>query len=290
MLSSAEQAGLALMIVVLMLGMGATLTRADFAAALKRPKGILIGMLSQFGLMPLLAFGLAKMLGLPDLVAVSLIMVGATPGGTTSNLFTYFSRGDVSLSISMTVASSLAAIVMMPLLVSVYVTSLDTGIDVPIVKIVATIIIMLVPVMIGIFVRGKSPGKAAMLEKIGSVFGILIIAFLIVSFVSREIDLLRSTGAAVYAGVALLCFGGFLFGYSGSRFAGLAKEQSRTVSLETGIQNTPLTMAIIVASFPKEDHAQMMVLPLIYALSIVVYACIATGVFRKMAAADAALQ
>ena len=275
------------MIVVLMLGMGATLTRADFAAALKRPKGILIGMLSQFGLMPLLAFGLAKMLGLPDLVAISLIMVGATPGGTTSNLFTYFSRGDVSLSISMTVASSLASIVMMPLLVGVYVTSLDTGIDVPIVKIVATIVIMLVPVFIGIFIRSKSPGKAAVLEKIGSVFGVLIIAFLIVSFVSREIDLLRSTGAAVYAGVALLCFGGFLFGYSGSRLSGLAKDQSRTVSLETGIQNTPLTMAIIVASFPKEDHAQMMVLPLIYALSIVVYACIVTGVFRKMAAAEA---
>ncbi len=282
MLTSAEQAGLALMIFVLMLGMGATLTRADFASALARPKGILVGMLSQFGLMPLLAFGIARALGLPDLVAVSLIMVGSTPGGTTSNLFTYFSRGDVSLSISMTVASSLASIVMMPLLVGLYVGSLDADIAVPFGKIIATIGIMLVPVCIGMFVRGRSLAAAKVLEKIGSISGMLIIAFLIVSFVSRELELLGGTGAAVYGGVALLCFGGFAFGYSGARLVGLERPRARTVSLETGIQNTPLTMTIIAASFPKGDHAEMLLLPLIYALSIVVYSCVVTLIYRKL--------
>ncbi|MEM8550619.1 MAG: bile acid:sodium symporter [Verrucomicrobiota bacterium] len=282
MLSPIEQAGLAIMIFVLMLGMGATLSPKDFATALRRPKGILIGMLSQFGVMPLLAFGIAKALGLPDLVAVSLIMVGATPGGTTSNLFTYFSRGDLSLSISMTVASSLASIVMMPLLVGIYVASLDAAIEVPLGKIVATIIIVLVPVCIGMLIRSKSEQKAKVLEKIGSVFGILIIAFLIISFVAREIGLLRETSAMVYAGVTLLCFGGFVFGYGVSRFTGLNKKLSRTVSLETGIQNTPLTMAVILSSFPQADQAQMMVLPLIYALLIVFYSTLVTGFYRAV--------
>ena len=276
------------MIFILMLGMGATLTRKDFANALKRPKAILIGMLSQFGVMPLLAFGIAKMLGLPDLVAIALIMVGATPGGTTSNLFTYFSRGDVSLSISMTVASSLASIVMMPLLVGLYVTSLDTGIAVPLGKIIATIVIVLLPVFIGMAVRGKSLSKARILEKTGSVFGILIIVFLIGSFVFREIEVLKNTGGAIYGGVALLCFGGFLFGYFCSRALGLNQRKSRTVSLETGIQNTPLTMAIIISSFPKADHPQMMILPLIYAISIVIYSCVVTLIYRKISAGETA--
>ncbi|WOO43427.1 bile acid:sodium symporter [Rubellicoccus peritrichatus] len=286
MLSSTEQAGLALMIFVLMLGMGATLSPKDFALALKRPKGILIGMLSQFGVMPLLAFAISKALGLPDLVAISLIMVGSTPGGTTSNLFTYFSRGDLSLSISMTVASSLASIVMMPLLVGIYVSSLDTAINVPLGKIIATIIIVLIPVCIGMLIRSKSEKKAKTLEKVGSVFGILIIAFLIISFVFREFGLLRETGVMVYLGVALLCFGGFLFGYWVSRFTGLSRKLSRTVSLETGIQNTPLTMAIILSSFPEAVQAQMMVLPLIYALSIVLYSCFLTVFYRSTSVSE----
>ena len=165
MLSSFEKIGLPLMIFVLMLGMGATLTRKDFGTTLKHPKGILIGLLSQFGIMPLLAFTIARIFQLPDLVAISLIMVGATPGGTTSNLFTYYSRGDVSLSISMTVASSIAAIVMMPLLVGLYAQGLDTNIQVPYAKIAATILIMLIPVIIGMTVRGKKPSAAKTLEK-----------------------------------------------------------------------------------------------------------------------------
>jgi bile acid transporter len=288
MLSSLEKIGLPLMIFVLMLGMGATLTRKDFGAALKQPKGILIGMLSQFGLMPLLAFTIARVLQLPDLVAISLIMVGATPGGTTSNLFTYYSRGDVSLSISMTVASSIAAIVMMPLLVGLYVQGLDTEIAVPYVKIIATILIMLIPVMIGMTVKGKKPGAAKVLEKVGSYAGILIIIVLIGSFVLRERALLANTSAAVYLGIALLCFGGFAVGYFGSVLAKLPKTSARTVALETGIQNTPLTMAVIVASFPAANHAELLVLPLIYAVSIVLYSCVVTGIFRAVSRKAAA--
>lgn len=286
MLSSLETIGLPLMIFVLMLGMGATLTRKDFAVALKHPKGILIGMLSQFGFMPLLAFGIAKVLQLPDLVAISLLMVGSTPGGTTSNLFTYYSRGDVSLSISMTVASSIAAIVMMPLLVGLYVGGLNTDIQVPYVKIIATILIMLIPVAIGMAVRGKSAAKAKTLEKVGSLTGMLVIVLLIGSFVARERALLASTSPSIYLGILILCFGGFALGYHGSRLAKLPKPMARTVSLETGIQNTPLTMAVIVASFPAEQHAELLVLPLLYAITIVLCSCVVTTLFRRWSHAE----
>jgi len=273
------------MIFVLMLGMGATLTPRDFGTALKRPKGIAIGMLSQFGVMPLLAFGIARLLGLPDLVAISLILVGSTPGGTTSNLFAYFSRGDVSLSISMTVASSMAAIVMMPVLAGIYISSLNTGIEVPVAKIVATVLIMLLPVSIGMFVRTKSEAGAKRLEKTGGLAGILIIALLIGSFVARELDLLKSTAGTVYLAVTILCFAGFGFGYVASLIAKLSPRMARAVSLETGIQNTPLTMAVILTSFPETDHAEMMILPLIYAVSIVIFSSLVTLAFRKTGSA-----
>ena len=110
---------------------------------------------------------------------------------------------------------------------------------------------------------------------------LLIIAFLIFSFVAREIELLKSTAATVYISVAILCFAGFAFGYGASLLARLSPRMSRAVALETGIQNTPLTMAVILTSFPDAHHAEMMILPLIYAISIVIYSCIVTSIFRK---------
>ena len=207
MLSKAEEIGLILMIFVLMLGIGSSLTLADFKNAWRKPRGILIGMVSQFGLMPLIGFSLASLLGLPEWVGISLILVACTPGGTTSNLFTYFSRGDVSLSISMTVASSLAAIVMMPLLVGFYVGSLNSEIVVPAGKIIASVGIMLIPVSIGLLVRGKHPKTAAKLEKAGGLAGILIIALLIGSFVARESSRLAATPVHVYLAVLGICTG-----------------------------------------------------------------------------------
>ncbi len=120
MLSGIEQGLLGVLLIVLMMGLGSTLTLANFREILRRPKGPLIGLASQFGWMPLVAFALATLLELPDAMAISLIVVGCTPGGTTSNLFTYYAKADVALSVSMTAISSVAALVMMPLTLTLY--------------------------------------------------------------------------------------------------------------------------------------------------------------------------
>ncbi len=108
------------MIFVIMLGMGASLTVNDFKAVARSPKGVLVGFLSQFGLMPLIALGLSIVLNLHPAFAIALILIGTLPGGTTSNMFAYFSRGSVALSISMTTASTIMALFMMPIILSVY--------------------------------------------------------------------------------------------------------------------------------------------------------------------------
>ena len=109
MLTDTETKLLGVMMMVIMLGMGASLTFKDFAIALRKPQGIAVGLVCQYGLMPALAYGLSVAMGLPPAYAVGLILMGCMPGGTTSNIFTYFSKGSLSLSILMTVSSTLVA-------------------------------------------------------------------------------------------------------------------------------------------------------------------------------------
>ena len=104
----------------LMLGLGSTVRVSDLLAIKKNPKAPLIGFICQFVLMPLCAYALAKIVGVTDEQGLSMVLVGCTPGGSTSNLFTFFSRGDLPLSIVMTVISNSAAFFMMPLLLLIY--------------------------------------------------------------------------------------------------------------------------------------------------------------------------
>ena len=283
MLTPVEKIGLALMIFVLMLGMGSTLSWADFQNALKKPRGLLIGFLSQFGLMPAIAYTLAIAFQLPNEVALSLVLVGATPGGTTSNLFTYFSKGDVALSISMTVSSSFGAVFMMPLVLYIYASQFTSAtFTMPYGNIVSTILITLIPVAIGMFIRKRSESAASKTEKAGSWAGIFVIAFLLIEFFFKHMQELKDATASIYLSAILLGIVGFLLGYILSRLLGLTARQCRTVSLETGIQNTPLTMAIIVASFPVATQSSYLLLPLLYAVFIVIDSILVTGVFTIM--------
>lgn len=288
MLTSIEKVGLAIMIFVLMFGMGATLTWTDFARTLRKPKGLIIGFLSQFGIMPALAFGLAKVFQLPDAVALSLILVGCTPGGTTSNLFTYFSKGDVALSIAMTTASTIGAIVMMPLTLWIYTSAYgQMSVAVPYNSLVSTLVVMLIPVLIGMFVRRLNHRAAQISEKIGSWAGTLVIVFLVGEFFLRNNQVLKEASFSIFASAILLGFVGFLLGYWAGIFTGLTRKESRTVALETGIQNTPMTIAIIIATFPVAAQRESLLLPLLYAVFIVIDSSLVSLLFRRMAARDA---
>jgi len=115
MLTELETTLLGVMMMVIMLGMGSSMTYRDFLIAFRRPKGILVGLLSQYLIMPFLGYALALLLGLPPAMAAGLILIACMPGGTTSNVFTYFSKGVLALSIMMTTVSTLVAVVTVPL-------------------------------------------------------------------------------------------------------------------------------------------------------------------------------
>src|SRR6056297_2017850 len=120
MVGAFEQAILAIMIFVIMLGMGASLTPRDFYLALKRPYGLAIGVVSQYGFMPFIGFLLVSFLTFPEAIAVGVLIMSCMPGGTTSNIFTYFSKGNLALSVLMTVTSTVAGVVLIPIILVIY--------------------------------------------------------------------------------------------------------------------------------------------------------------------------
>lgn len=283
MLGGVEKALLAVLLLVLMTGIGTTLSRAHFREIMRSPKGLLIGLASQFGWMPVVAFGLAKVLALPSVMAVGLVLIGCTPGGTTSNLFTYYAKADVALSVSMTVVSTAVAVVVMPLLLLAYAAPLtSTALPIPIGSIVTTLVLVLVPVALGIFIRSRNEALALRIEKLGSMSGIVVLVLLVGSSLLRNYESLAEIPVSGYVASVSLGIAGMGLGYLASAALRLPTKQRRAVALETGIQNSPLAFAIIIAAFPGEEQAQMLWLPMLYALFVLVSASFVTLLFRRL--------
>jgi BASS family bile acid:Na+ symporter len=271
MLSGPEKALLALLLIVLMTGMGATLERSHVRDVLAKPRGVLVGLASQFGWMPLIATGLALALGLPNELALGLLIVGCTPGGTTSNLFAYLSRADVALSIAMTAIGTVVAVVAMPVVLWLYGRNFtDSSFALPIKDIVVTLLLVLVPVALGMFIRSRSVAWAERVEKVGSASGIGVLILLIVSGLVNNNAIFTLIPFGGYIAAISLGLIGMVLGYLAAALGGLMEPQRRAVALETGIQNSPLAIAIILASFPASSHDVMLRLPLLYALCILI--------------------
>jgi len=295
-----DQILLALMIFVIMLGMGASLTIDDFKAVARNPKGVFIGFLSQFGLMPLIALGLAIVLNLPPFFALSLVLIGCLPGGTTSNMFTYFSRGNVALSISMTTASTVMALIMMPILLTVYTSGIVEQISaqlaakgeegefvIPTSNIITSLVMVLIPVVLGMILKKKSPGWAKTAEDTAGFVGLLVILYLLITAFSRHGHLFAQTPWQAYVATIGLGLAGFLFGFYASKAAGMPPISQRAISLETGIQNGPLSFAIILLSFPQEPmQSQMVWLAILYSTFIVISSSIITLYYRRVGQFD----
>ncbi len=282
-ISGAETALLSGFLLLLMLGMGATLSWADFAQVVQRPRPVLIGLASQFGWMPLIAFALAHALALPPLAAVGLVVMGCSSGGTTSNFFTYLSRADLALSISMTIVSTLVAVVAIPLLLLVYTRGFvaETDVAIPYGNIVSTLVGVLVPVALGMVVRSRSERWARRLERGGTVAGFAMLALVIGGSLARDAEQLLAIDPGVYVAATLLGPIGFVLGLLGARALGLASEQRRAVSLETGIQNAPLALGILLLSFDAPLQPELLPAPALYGVIVVPFSALAAWAFRR---------
>ncbi len=288
-MSGLDQVLVAAFLFLTMLGMGAALSWQDFRRVARQPRVLLIGLASQYGWMPLVAFCLASLLGLPDALAIGLVVMGCSSGGTTSNLFSFWAGADLALSISMTFLSTVAAFALMPLVLSVY-TARFTGdeLQIPLTNVILTLVAVLVPVSLGVALRGWRVELADRAVRIGSISGIVVILLVIVSNAIRDADLIASFTAAEWFAAAALGPFGFAFGALGARLAGVGLPQRRAITLETGIQNAPLALGIIIASFAGTVQTEILRIPLLYGVLVVPASALVAWAYRRLSLATAA--
>lgn len=289
MLTPLETKLLGVMMMVIMLGMGASLTFRDFLIAFRKPKGVLVGILCQYGIMPFLAYLMAVLLGLPPALAVGLILMGCMPGGTTSNIFAYFSKASLALSIMMTSVSTLIAVAAVPALIAFYsgLAGVTGAFAIPAANVAQVLVVLLVPTLLGMLLRKFNPNIGATIELIGSMLGIFVILFLVVSWVPRNYQLLLSTPWQVFFVSIGLGLFGMLLGYWLARALRQDSNRSRTISLETGIQNGPLAVLIVSLTFTGEMQQQVLLIPVLYSLFIVLTSSVITVWFRATATREA---
>jgi bile acid transporter len=287
-----EEILLVIMVFVIMFGLGAGLTPRDFRQALRRPWGLIIGWVTQFGIMPLLAyfliitflFQLPKEYAIP--VAIGAMIMGSVPAGTTSNIFTYFSKGNLALSVIMTTNSTLWAVLMTPLSLYIYLGLLlpEGGIaqQIPPRNIIVTLIILLIPVVLGMLIRKYSANVGAVLELMGGLVGVFFILFLLSTWVPRNWGLLSSTPWQTYVVAVGLGLFGIMIAYLLTRGFKMHPMNARTIALETGIQNGPLGIAIVLLNFSGDPTIGLvLIVPALYSLFIVLISTAVTIWFRK---------
>ena len=232
---------------VIMFGMGLTLSWQDFHVVFSRPRDIVIGCATQFTVMPLLAFLLARLFRLDDALTIGVVLVGCCPGGTASNVITYLAKGDLALSVGMTGVSTLLAPVMTPLLVLLLT---DKSVDVNVAAMFLSILwVVILPIVAGLVVKRLWPKTTeqavAYLPALSSITIAAIVAIIIAASAHR----LLSGGLIIVAVVMLHNIGGLTIGYLVGRLLHLDSPKRRAVSIEVGMQNSGLASSLATLHF-----------------------------------------
>jgi bile acid:Na+ symporter, BASS family len=254
---------------IIMFGMGLTLEIRDFKRVFQFPKAASIGLVNQLIILPVLGFAICSSLILEPAMAMGVMLLAFCPGGATSNLITYLSKGDVALSITLTAISSLLTVFTIPILVNLSLAHFMEGnnpVPLPIFNTILSIIaITLIPTFLGMFIRSKYPivsEKARKPVNIAStLLFILIYMGALLSNRTHLVDFFIQVGPAAL----LLNIGSMLIGYLSAKFANLNRPQRVTISLETGLQNG--TLAITIAMSPLMlDNAAFATAAAIYSI------------------------
>jgi BASS family bile acid:Na+ symporter len=255
------EVGLPVALMIIMVGMGLGLTVRDFHQVAARPKAMVVGTIAQVTLIPLLAFGLAEIMGLSPVIAVGLVIIAACPGGTTSNVFTLLARGNVALSITLTVLASLITIVTIPLCTNFALALYSTGaeeqtVQLPVLRTVITLsVVVILPVLIGMFVRRRSLSFAERAEKYVGKFGLVVLVLLIAVIVygtrHEIISLVAQAGPAVTA----LNIVGIAIGFASSKLLGVSREDGLTIAIEVGIKNGTIGLMVTLTLLKSAEMA-----------------------------------
>ena len=232
---------------IVMFGMGLTITVNDFKEVLTRPKDVAIGVIGQFVIMPTLAYLLAKGFNLPPEVAVGVILVGCCPGGTSSNVMTFLSKGDVALSVTITSITTILAPLVTPALILLFASE---WIDIsPSSLFISIVQVVLIPIILGIIVQKTFKKQAQASVKVLPLVSVIAIVAIVSAVVAGSQAKIAETGLQIFAVVILHNTLGYLLGYLLGKLFKMNLSKKKAVSIEVGMQNSGLGVALATAHF-----------------------------------------
>ncbi|XP_030702920.2 sodium-dependent organic anion transporter [Globicephala melas] len=257
----------AVMTGLLMFSLGCSVEIRRLWSHIRRPWGIAVGLLCQFGLMPLTAYLLVISFSLKPVQAMAILIMGCCPGGTISNIFTYWVDGDMDLSISMTTCSTVVALGMMPLCLYLYTLSwnLEQNLTIPYQNIGITVVCLTIPVAFGVYVNYRWPKQSKIILKVGAIVGgvlllVVAVAGVVLAKGSWNSDIILLTISFIFPLI------GHVTGFLLALLTHQSWQSCRTISLETGAQNIQMCITMLHLSFTAEQLVQMLSFPLAYGL------------------------
>lgn len=240
---------------IAMFGMGLTIKMGDFQVVFSRPKEILIGCLTQYTVMPLLAWILAVVLKLPEDLALGVILVGCCPGGTASNVITYIAGGDVALSVGMTIVSTLVAPLATPALV--YMLA-GAWVEVSFIAMVLSVVkVILVPVLLGILIRSILGKQIQKISELLPLISVVSIVMIISGIVAVNADKIISCGMLVLGVVILHNLCGMGIGLVAAKLLKVPYDKVTAIAIEVGMQNSGLAISLATANFAANPLATL---------------------------------
>ena len=240
--------GLPVALGIIMFGLGLSLTPGDFARVVNQPKAVILALLCQLILLPAICFGLVLLFQLPPILAVGMMMLAASPGGTTANLYSHLFRGDVALNISLTAVNSVIAVVTLPLITNLaimYFKPFDDQLGMQWSKVIEVFAIVLLPVVLGMIVRHFATDFAKRADRAVRIISMIVLVVVIAGAVASNWQLLVDNVGALAAITVLFCIISLAVGYVVPHRGGVGVRQSIAASFEIGIHNA--TLAIVIA-------------------------------------------
>lgn len=256
MLATISSTYLPIALAVIMLGLGLSLTTADFRRVLTQPKAVATALAVQVLLLPTLAWALCHLFALPPALAVGLMLLAASPGGTSANLFSHLAGGDVALNITLTAVNSVLAIITLPLLINLALVSfIGEARSVPLQfgKVAQVVAIVIVPVLAGMLLRNRRPALAIRCERPVKLFSVLFLASLVGLVMISGWKTIAEHMASVGTAALLFNLMSLAIGYGLPRLIGLGQPQAIAIGMEIGVHNSALAIAVALSPLLLND-------------------------------------
>ena len=274
---------LPLALAIIMIGLGLELTPKDFSRVTKQPKAVLIALFCQLVILVSIAFIICKVLALPPLLAVGLMLLAASPGGSTANLFSYLFKGDIALNITLTAINSVIAAFTLPLIVNFAIQHfINDGqeISLQFSKILQVFAIIIIPVGIGMLIRHYAPHFTEKLNKPLRIFAVSFLILIIIGAITKERHQILEYLAQVGLATVLFCLCSLLIGYFVPRLLGINSTQARACAFEIGIHNSTLAMTIALTVMASSTVAMPAAM---YSIFMYVFAAVFGMLLNKFA-------